>query len=136
MQRESYGAVCIADLPPSASSKSRSLAKRLRAIDPELPIVVGRWAPPPLADENDEALRAAGAMHVAARLIESGDYLSNLFPVPPKNEVAKPHRRFVRFRGDPSPAPGESFRARAAERGIRLRLLPPCPPTCLGGPRA
>ena len=90
MERESYRAVCIADLPPSPPSKSRNIAKRLRAIAPDLPILVGRWAPPPLADENDEPLRAAGATHVAARLIESRDYLTGLFPEPAESAVAKP----------------------------------------------
>jgi hypothetical protein len=95
VERESYRAVCIADLPPSPPSKSRNIAKRLRAIAPDLPILVGRWAPPPLADENDEALRAAGATHVAARLLESRDYLAGLFPEP-EGAVAKP-RKFFRF---------------------------------------
>ena len=94
VKRESYRAVCIADLPPSLPSKSRSIAKRLRAIAPDLLILVGRWAPPQLADENDEALRAAGATHVAARLIESRDYLARLFPEPEESAVAKPRKLF------------------------------------------
>jgi predicted PurR-regulated permease PerM len=97
VEREAYRAVCIADLPPSPPSKSRNIAKRLRAIAPDLPILVGRWAPPPLADENDEPLRAAGATHVAARLIESRDYLTGLFPEPAESEVAKPRKGLFRF---------------------------------------
>jgi predicted PurR-regulated permease PerM len=96
VQREDYRAVCIADLPPSPPSKSRNIAKRLRGVAPDLPILVGRWAPPPLADDNDEALRAAGATHVAASLVESRDYLRGLFPPPADEPVAKP-RRFFRF---------------------------------------
>ena len=96
VQREAYRAVCIADLPPSPPSKSRSIAKRLRGVASELPIVVGRWAPAALADENYEALRAAGATHVAASLVESRDYLRGLFPPPADEPVAKP-RRFFRF---------------------------------------
>jgi predicted PurR-regulated permease PerM len=94
---ERYRAVCIADLPPSAPSRSRSLAKRLRAIAPELPILVGRWAPPPLADESDEALRVAGATHVASTLIETRERLASLFPAPEEHEVAKPRKRLFRF---------------------------------------
>jgi predicted PurR-regulated permease PerM len=79
-QRGAYRAVFIADLPPSAPSKSRYITKRLRAIAPDLPIVVGRWAPPELADESDDALLAVGATRVAKTLIESRDQLVSLLP--------------------------------------------------------
>jgi predicted PurR-regulated permease PerM len=77
-QREPQCAVLIADLPPSAPSKSRYLAKRLRARAPDLPILVGRWAPPELADENGDALLAVGATRVASTLLESRDQLLSL----------------------------------------------------------
>jgi hypothetical protein len=77
-QREPQCAVLIADLPPSAPSKSRYLAKRLRARAPDLPILVGRWAPPELADENADALLAVGATRVASTLVESRDQLLGL----------------------------------------------------------
>lgn len=70
--------VCFADLPPSSSSKTRYLVRRLRAALPELRIVVGRWSPPELADESPDALLAAGADHVASRLVDSRNYLSGL----------------------------------------------------------
>ena len=35
--------VCLADLPPSPSSKTRYLVKRLHDALPELRILVGRW---------------------------------------------------------------------------------------------
>jgi predicted PurR-regulated permease PerM len=79
-RRGAYRAVCIADLPPSAPAKSRYITKRLRAIAPDLPIVVGRWAPPELADESDDALLAVGATRVAKTLIESRDQLVSLLP--------------------------------------------------------
>jgi hypothetical protein len=107
VQREAYRAVCIADLPPSAPSKSRNLAKRLRAIAPDLPILVGRWAPPALADDSDEALRAAGATHVSAMLIESRDYLVSLFPAPEESAVATPRKRFFRFGAGRAESPAE-----------------------------
>jgi predicted PurR-regulated permease PerM len=68
--------VCIADLPPSPPSKSRHLAKRLRAALPELTILVGRWAPPSIADDEDvAALKEAGADDVGTTLIETRDHL-------------------------------------------------------------
>lgn len=99
VQREAYRAVCIADLPPSPPSKSRSIAKRLRAVAPDLPIEVGRWAPAPLADDSDEALRASGATHVSVSLVQTRDYLRGLLPATPEVEEppARPRRRFFRL---------------------------------------
>jgi predicted PurR-regulated permease PerM len=70
--------VCFADLPPSPSSKTRYLVKRLRLALPDVGIVVGRWAPSMLADDSTEPLRKAGADHVASTLIDTRDYLSGL----------------------------------------------------------
>ncbi len=70
-----YRAICIADIPPSAPARSRLAAKRLRAIAPDLPILIGRWAPAALADESHEALIAAGATHVGTTLVETRDEL-------------------------------------------------------------
>jgi hypothetical protein len=67
--------LCLADLPPSPSSKSRYLVKKLRAAFPELTIVVGRWAPDALADDNPRRLSDAGATHVTTRLLEARDVL-------------------------------------------------------------
>ena len=66
-----YAVVCIADLPPSPSSKTRYLVRRLRAAFPDLPIVIGRWAPPALADETMQPLIDAGGTHVSATLLET-----------------------------------------------------------------
>jgi hypothetical protein len=73
-----FSAVCFVDLPPSSSSKTRYLVRRLRAARPELHIAVGRWAPPALADESPAPLVAAGADHVASLLVESRNYLAGL----------------------------------------------------------
>ena len=73
-----YGVVCIADLPPSPPSKTRHLVRRLRAAFPELPIVIGRWAPPALSDETMQPLVDAGASHVSATLLETRRQLSEL----------------------------------------------------------
>jgi len=80
--------VCIADLPPSPASKTRYLVKRLRAAFPDLRILVGRWAPPALAEESTQALRDAGANHVASTLAQSRDYLAGLQDAHPMEVLA------------------------------------------------
>jgi hypothetical protein len=82
VRERKFSVVCFADLPPSASSKTRYLVKRLRAAMPDLQIVVGRWAPPALADESPQALLDAGANHVASTLVESRDYFGGLLEKP------------------------------------------------------
>src|SRR6185503_15251212 len=77
-----FSVVCFADLPPSSTSKTRYLVRKLRSALPELRIVVGRWAPPALADESSQTLLDAGADHVAALLIESRNYLGSLLEMP------------------------------------------------------
>ena len=72
--------VCLADLPPSPSSKTRYLVKRLHAALPEVRIVVGRWGPDALADDNTQALREAGATLVASTLMETRTFLGGLVP--------------------------------------------------------
>jgi predicted PurR-regulated permease PerM len=84
VQKGHYRAVCIADLPPSSPSKSRYVVKRLRTSMPDLPIVVGRWAPPELADETADALLSAGATHVDARLLDSREQLVRLVQIQPR----------------------------------------------------
>ena len=82
IQERKFSIVCIADLPPSASSKTRYLVKRLRAAFPDLHIVVGRWAPPALADESTQVLRDAGASHVDSTLVDTRTYLATLLEIP------------------------------------------------------
>jgi hypothetical protein len=74
--------VCIADLPPSPSSKTRYLVKRLRAALPEVRVLVGRWAPSALADESTQVLRDSGANLVASTLAETRTYLAGLVEIP------------------------------------------------------
>ncbi|MCA1649512.1 MAG: hypothetical protein LC753_04260 [Acidobacteria bacterium] len=83
VQTHKASIVCIADLPPSAPSKTRYLVKRLRVALPDVRIVVGRWAPPALADESTQVLRDAGANHVASSLLETRDYLGSLAEIAP-----------------------------------------------------
>ncbi len=74
--------ICLADLPPSPPSKTRYLVKRLHAELPELRILVGRWAPPALADDSAQPLRDAGATLVASTLAETRTYLDSLVEIP------------------------------------------------------
>ncbi len=77
-----FSVVCFADLPPSSSSKTRYLVRRLRAARPDLRIAVGRWGPATLTDESPQALLDAGANHVASSLVESRNYLGGLLEMP------------------------------------------------------
>jgi predicted PurR-regulated permease PerM len=70
--------VCFGDLPPSPSSKTRYLVKRLHATLPAVGIVVGRWAPSLLTDDSTESLRKAGADYVASTLVDTRNYLRSL----------------------------------------------------------
>ena len=81
--------ICIADLPPSPPSRTRYLVKKLRATRPGLHIVVGRWAPPELADDQPETILAAGANHVAATLIETRDYLTRFAQHQPQSHLKR-----------------------------------------------
>lgn len=82
VQERECSVVCFADLPPSPPSKTRYLVKRLRASLPEVKILVGRWAPPALADESTQVLRETGANHVASTLMETRGYLGGLVEIP------------------------------------------------------
>jgi predicted PurR-regulated permease PerM len=86
-----YRAVCIADIPPSGPSRSRYVVKRLHALVPDLPIVVGRWAPDELADESTEALTSVGANHVASRLLDTRVQLLRLAAVPLADAESSPN---------------------------------------------
>ena len=85
VRTQGVSVICLADLPPSPSSKSRYLVKRLHDALPELRIVIGRWSPPALADESSQALKDAGASLVATTLAETRDYLEGLVE---RNEAA------------------------------------------------
>jgi hypothetical protein len=93
VRTQGVSVVCIADLPPSPSSKTRYLVKRLHAALPDVRILVGRWSPALLADESTQQLRDAGAKLVSSTLTDTRDYLRGLVeiprvPVPDAVEVA------------------------------------------------
>src|SRR4029453_9519353 len=82
VREREFSVVCFADLPPSPPSKTRYLVKRLHAALPEVRILVGRWAPPALADESTQLLRESGATHVGSTLVETREYLGGLVEIP------------------------------------------------------
>ena len=92
VQAQGFSVVCFADLPPSPSSKTRYLVKRLHAALPDVRILVGRWGPPALADESTQVLRDTGATLVASTLLETRTYLAGLVEIPripvPETNVA------------------------------------------------
>ena len=75
VREQGYRVICIADLPPSPSKKSRYLVKRVRAALPEVKVIVGRWSTERFADEGDKALLAAGVDAVTTTLLETRDTL-------------------------------------------------------------
>ena len=78
VQEQGSPILCIADLPPSPPSKTRYLLKKLRVALPDLKIVVGRWAPAALADDDARPLMEAGATHVASTVIETANQIRQL----------------------------------------------------------
>jgi hypothetical protein len=78
VQTRKASLVCIADLPPSPPSKTRYVVRKLRAALPDVSILIGRWAPPELADEDRSTLVEAGATHVGTTLIETRNQLRTL----------------------------------------------------------
>ena len=75
VRRSGTRLICIADLPPSPPSKTRYLVRKLRSAVPEAKILVGRWAPAELADDDGASLTVDGASHVATTLLETRDQL-------------------------------------------------------------
>ncbi len=97
-----FSVVCFADLPPSSSSKTRYLVKRLRSTLPELQMAVGRWAPSVLADDSTQPLLDAGADHVASLLSETREYVGGLLERPRVPVAVAPDTPPVPTGGDPA----------------------------------
>lgn len=91
VRAEGYSIVVIADLPPSAPSKTRYLVKKLRASLPDVRVSVGRWSHPSLSDESTQPLADAGAIHVATTLADTRKHLAEAAHVGrPTPDVASP----------------------------------------------
>jgi len=72
----------LPDADDFADRGLRYFVKRLRAALPDVRIVVGRWAPPALADDSTQLLRDSGASLVASTLLETRTYLAALVESP------------------------------------------------------
>jgi hypothetical protein len=92
VREQGFEIVCIADLPPSPPSKTRYLVKKLRASNPQLKILVGRWAPALLVDDNPQPLFDAGATSVASTLLQTRDQLRELIDAMPRGVSDRPSR--------------------------------------------
>jgi hypothetical protein len=55
--------------------------KRLVAAVPEAKILLGRWAPPSLTDEQTKPIVGAGAVSVSSTLLEAREQLHQILPV-------------------------------------------------------
>jgi predicted PurR-regulated permease PerM len=75
------GVVCVAALPPGGLAHTRYLCKRLRQRFEGLRIAVGLWGTQGDLAEAREALVAAGAGHVGAKLSETREALEGWAPV-------------------------------------------------------
>ena len=65
--------VCIAALPPAATTHARYLCKRLHARFPDLPILVGLWGATGDAERARARLEAAGATEICTGFAEAVD---------------------------------------------------------------
>jgi len=71
IEKEDHRLLCLATLPPAPDSRARYVVKRLRRRFPELPILIGRWAPPAFADDGAPRFIEAGATAVDSTLAET-----------------------------------------------------------------
>jgi predicted PurR-regulated permease PerM len=78
VRENNYTVVVIADLPPSTTSRTRYLVKKLKAALPDVRILVARWAHPTMADDTLQPLTDAGASHVASTLLDTRKHLAEM----------------------------------------------------------
>jgi hypothetical protein len=83
VERTRPAIVCLAALPPGGLAQARYRCKRLRALQPDLKIVVGRWGAADDGGENWDLLRSAGADHVGATLLATRDHVAQLITLAP-----------------------------------------------------
>lgn len=68
---EDISVVCLVDLPPRSSSRTRYVLKKLHERAPSLRVIVARWSAPEYADTSTDPLIAAGASHVSQTFAET-----------------------------------------------------------------
>ncbi len=81
------GMVLSGPLPPGGLAHTRYLCKRLRARFPELKIVVGRWGLKSRVEENQEALKEAGADSMETSLLGTVRALQAFQPMLTQQQV-------------------------------------------------
>lgn len=90
LARERSPIVVVAALAPGGLAQARYLVKRLRAVSPDVTILVGRWGAGEDIDVQRAALSAAGADQVAMTPTETRDQLLALLPVKGGRPGAEP----------------------------------------------
>jgi predicted PurR-regulated permease PerM len=78
---EAPSCMCIGSLPPGGLAHVRHLCKQVRAQNPQLKIIVGRWGLEASVDADREQLEEAGANMVATSLEEMRKLLNDWRPV-------------------------------------------------------
>jgi predicted PurR-regulated permease PerM len=90
VRKEQPALVCIAALPASGCAPARYLCKRLRAVCPDLKIVIGCWGLNDNVELIRERLRSAGADFVGLTLQETRGQVISLLEILLESLQAKP----------------------------------------------
>jgi predicted PurR-regulated permease PerM len=75
--------VCLGAIAPGGVAKARYLSKRMRALSPDVKILVGRWGSADNYENARASLTAAGADRVAGSFLEARDQLVQLSHLEP-----------------------------------------------------
>lgn len=70
--------VCLSTLPPGDLGQARQICTRLRAANPTIKIVVGRWTTRRALDSETSDLLEAGASHVVSTVAEMHDVVARI----------------------------------------------------------
>jgi hypothetical protein len=73
--------ICITSIPPGGIMQARYLCKKLRAVAPNLPLLVGRWGQRRIGQADRVRLIEAGANYLATTLVETRKWLDARYPV-------------------------------------------------------
>ena len=74
-------AICITSIPPGGIVHARYLCKKLRAVAPDVPLLVGRWGQRRIGQADRVRLIEAGANCLATTLVETRKWLDARYPV-------------------------------------------------------
>lgn len=85
---EDISVVCLVDLPPRSSSRTRYVLRKLHERAPSLRVIVARWSAPEYADPTTEPLVAAGAGHVSQTFAETRAVLESILEAAPALDSA------------------------------------------------